>query len=322
MGVISPNEVNQTATVARNEQLCREHFRLTLRVPHWPDAHPGQFVHIGSVTQASSGYRTLDEESWPAADGLETDPRTPMLRRAYSIAGLRRIHDGVEMDVIYRVVGLGTRWLNSLHTGDRVSALGPLGNCFPIREDKPLAWLVAGGVGLPPMLWLAETLHAAGKQTVAFCGAQTADLLALSLDAGNPPAKDAARATRSAVEFARCEVPVVISTDDGSLGYHGHVGAALTAYHETNPTTEDQVIVYTCGPERMLRFVAEFCLARGIECFVCMERSMACGTGTCQSCVVPVRDETDPDGWRYRLCCTEGPVFNAETVIWDPMRRK
>jgi dihydroorotate dehydrogenase electron transfer subunit len=66
-----------------------------------------------------------------------------------------------------------------------------------------------------------------------------------------------------------------------------------------------------------MRFVAEFCAARDVECYVCVERNMACGTGMCQSCIVAVSDAQDAAGWRYRLCCTEGPVFDAKTVLWD-----
>jgi dihydroorotate dehydrogenase electron transfer subunit len=199
-----------------------------------------------------------------------------------------------------------------------VSVLGPLGNSFPIHDHKPAAWLVAGGVGLPPMLWLAEALHAADKRAVAFYGAQTAGLLALTMNERTPPGVDAGRAAFSCAEFAEAGTPVVISTDDGSVGFRGHVGDALAAYHEANPISSDELVVYTCGPERMMRFVADYCIARGIECHVCMERAMACGTGTCQSCVVALHDESDPDGWRYQLCCTDGPVFDARRIIWEP----
>jgi dihydroorotate dehydrogenase electron transfer subunit len=317
--VSSEANLNHNATVVGNCRICREHYRLTLGMPGRISASPGQFVHIGPAAGPSSDYRTRDECAWITGGDMVRNSQAPMLRRAFSIAGLRENGDGVEIDVIYRVVGRATHWLESVQVGDRISTLGPLGNCFAIRKDKPKAWLISGGVGLPPMLWLAEALRAASRQCVAFCGAQTADLLALTLDGSTPPAVDAARATLSAEEFTRCDVPMVISTDDGSLGYHGHIGAALTAYHEANSTKVDEIVVYTCGPERMMRFVAEFCTVRGIECYACMERSMACGTGTCQSCVVPVRDETDPEGWRYQLCCTEGPVFKAEVVIWDPV---
>jgi len=240
-----------------------------------------------------------------------------MLRRAFSIAGLARKADDTHVEVIYRVVGAATRWMESLSVEHRLSVLGPLGNTFPIHERKPTAWLVAGGVGLPPMLWLAEALHEAGKRAVAFCGARTADLFPLTIDPADPPEKDALRATRCCREFAGHQTAVVLSTDDGSLGLRGHVGAALIAYHEANPTAPNELVVYTCGPEPMMRFVAEYCVTRQIECHVCMERAMACGTGLCQSCVVPVHNETDPQGWRYRLCCTDGPVFEAHRIIWE-----
>jgi dihydroorotate dehydrogenase electron transfer subunit len=240
-----------------------------------------------------------------------------MLRRAFSIAGLRRNANHTEVDVIYRVVGVATRRMEALRPGDRVSILGPLGNAFPIHPNKSQAWLISGGVGLPPMLWLAQRLHANGKQAVAFYGSQTADLLALTLEPGAQLDCDARRATLSAVEFSKIETPVVISTDDGSLGFHGRIGAATAAYHTANPAGPEDLVVYTCGPELMMRFVAEYCLERGIECHVCMEREMACGTGLCQSCVVAVRSESNRDDWRYDLCCRDGPVFEASRVIWD-----
>ena len=109
---------------------------------------------------------------------------------------MARRADCIDLDIIYRVVGRATRWMESLQLGDRLSVLGPLGNVFPISATKRSAWLVAGGVGLPPMLWLAEALRAAGKETIAFLGARTADLFPLVLDPSETPAADARRATR------------------------------------------------------------------------------------------------------------------------------
>ena len=216
--------------------------------------------------------------------------------------------------------GKGTHWLHSLRAGNPISVLGPLGNSFPISARKPVAWLVAGGVGLPPMLWLAEALQKADKHVVAFCGAQTHDLFALTLDPTAPPDPSATTATPSAKEFAQCGANAVLSTDDGSLGFRGYVGSAMAAYHHANPLNADGLVVYTCGPEPMMRFVAEYCVARKIECHVCVERNMACGTGMCQSCVVPVRDTADPQGWSYRLCCTDGPIFEARNILWETPR--
>ena len=139
-------------------------------------------------------------------------------------------------------------------------------------------------------------------------------------DPDRRPSTDAARATYSCEEFTRLGVPVVISTDDGSLGLHGHLGQALTAYGAANPVASGDLVVYTCGPERMMQAVAGFCMERGIDCYPCMERSMACGTGLCQSCVVPVLDPSDREGWRYELCCTDGPVFEAARILWEPLK--
>jgi dihydroorotate dehydrogenase electron transfer subunit len=310
-------QIIQTGIVVNNPSICRDHFRITVRVPQFEDAQPGQFVHLCPTATSSENYRTEDDPWAGSHDAWWNDLQSPLLRRAFSVADLSRGADGVDIDVMYRVVGTATRWLASLRVRDAISVMGPLGRPFPIARDKPIAWLVAGGVGLPPLLWLAKALNKNKKRAVAFCGAQSRDLLALTLEASTKPVLDARTATMSAREFAEVDTPVVMSTDDGSLGFRGHVGAALMAYSTANPAPNDSLVVYTCGPERMMRFVAEFCAERDIECFVCVERNMACGTGMCQSCIVPVHDTDDAAGWRYRLCCTEGPVFDSRAVIWD-----
>lgn len=307
------------ARVRENRRLCREHYRLTMHSVGFGSARPGQFVHLCPEPRVDEGYHVWEGEESDSREAARDWRASPMLRRAYSVAGLRVVGGGSEIDVIYRVVGRGTRWLESLAEGDELSLLGPLGNEFPISRSKRMVWMIAGGVGLPPMLYLAEALKLAGKEAIAFCGAQSRDLLALTFEPGTDPSVTASTATLCVSEFSRHGLGAVISTDDGTWGFHGHIGAALSAYAAAHPPVEDDLVVYTCGPERMMRFVAEFCVQRSIECHVCMERAMACGTGMCQSCVVPVYDDTDSAGWRYRLCCTEGPVFNASEIIWDPV---
>lgn len=312
-----PERPVRIASVVANEPLCREHYRLTLDTRASLEAEPGQFIHIGAAQDAPFAHTRPHATARGMNPRLTSSRGAPVLRRAFSIAGLRHGGDGTQIDLIYRVVGVATRWMSTLHPPDRVSFLGPLGRGFSIDGGKSTAWLVAGGVGLPPMLWLSQVLASRNRRSVAFCGAQRADLLALSLGKDPPPAENAERATLSCSEFAASATPVVISTDDGSAGFRGHIGAAMAAYHRANPIGAGDLVVYTCGPERMMRFVAEYCTERGIACQVCMERSMACGTGLCQSCVLPVRDATAPDGWRYDLCCTHGPVFDAQQLIWD-----
>ncbi len=306
------------ATVVANPQICREHRKVTLRVRKFPIAQPGQFVHLmpGEFVPESQNVAPQHArlESVPSGGGPEIDLT---VRRAFSIAALRRSGDHADIDVVYRVVGKCTRWMSGLSIGGRVNLLGPVGNQFTTAEDKKLALLVAGGVGLPPMMWWAQRLSELNIETIAFVGAQSGDLLALELSDDNPPTASGTEPKLSAREFAQHGVRVVLSTDDGSLGFAGYVTDALAAYLDAHSPDADGVATYACGPELMMKAVADLCAQRLIDCQLCMERSMACGMGTCQSCVVPVHDADAPDDWCYKLCCTDGPIFNAQEVIWD-----
>jgi dihydroorotate dehydrogenase electron transfer subunit len=287
------------ARVLRQEELCLGHGRVVLALPRIDGAQPGQFLHVGPVQDAG------------------VLPARPFLRRAFSIGGLRSGDGGCEADIIYRVQGEGTRWLAGLRAGDELSVLGPLGRGFKPVPGKSTAWLVAGGVGLPPILWLAEHLGRSDRSVVAFCGARSADLIPLTVRDPRAISAGVVATVDASEEFGRLGTPLLLSTDDGSVGFRGSVLGALDAYRVAWGGRDDDVVVYACGPEVMLAAVAEWCGVRGLTCFVCMEREMACGTGTCQSCVVRVRDEEDEEGWRYALCCTEGPVFDARDVLWS-----
>lgn len=271
-----------SARVAENRTLCREHLRLTLAVPGFPDAVPGQFVHIGAHVCGS------DEQGQRQVAGAEAQGTpVPFLRRAFSIAGRRPTADGSEIDLIYRMVGAGTGWMSGLRTGDLVDGIGPLGNGFTVPPRGAAAWLVAGGVGLPPLLWLAQELHQAGHRLVFFLGARSSELIALDV-----------LTTGDAVAAREIPgLPIVLSTDDGSIGFHGTVVDALNVHAQTDAPRPADVIVYTCGPESMMRAVADLCRERGLACQACLERAMACGIGVCQSCVVPVADASDAQGW-------------------------
>jgi len=284
--------------VRANTAICREHWRLVLGLRRFPEAQPGQFLQILC--------RDPKDTTWGGST---------FLRRPFSIAGIRRASQGVEIDIIHRVIGRGTRWLGHLQPGDEVSILGPQGRPFAIHRDRKVAYLVGGGVGLPPVLWLAEAVQRAGLRAVAFCGARTADSLPLTIQAKTEVGVDLP--TMAIDEFARTGTPAIVCTDDGSLGTRGLIPDEFERYVRKHRDEATAAAVYTCGPEAMMRAVAEACERYNMPCQVCMERMMACGMGTCQSCVVPVRDSTDPEGWRYRLCCTDGPVFDSRQIIWD-----
>lgn len=285
------------ARVIANRALCREHWRFTLAIEDFPPAQPGQFIQIRCT---EPGY-----DGWTGG---------AFIRRPFSIGGLRRRGRDCEIDILHRTIGVGTRWLSQLQDGDSVSVLGPLGRPFPIPADAATACLVGGGIGLPPLIWLAESLMREGKRVMAFAGSRTADLLPLTRDVAVPVEGD--QPTLAWKEFAQFGVPCILATDDGSLGAAGMVPDVFAAYLDAHAAEFGPAIVYTCGPDRMMRAVADACHDRNISCRVCLERMMACGMGTCQSCVVRVRDNTDAEGWRYRLCCTDGPVFDSRDVIW------
>jgi dihydroorotate dehydrogenase electron transfer subunit len=254
----------------------------------------------------------LPETVWPESGflrlaGSELVKREAFLRRPFSLAGRRDRADGVELSIINRIVGVGTGWMSRLRVGQSLSLIGPLGNWFRPPGEKQTALLVGGGVGIPPMLYWSDQLR--GRPAVAFCGALSRDLLPLSI-VGNDIA-----------EFAECGIPCIISTDDGSMGIRGFVTQALEDYLDSAGTSV-RPIIYTCGPEAMMRRVADIALARNIQCQVAVERAMACGMGTCQSCVIRVR-KSDPSRpplvgseWCYRLACTEGTIFTAAKLLW------
>jgi dihydroorotate dehydrogenase electron transfer subunit len=323
------------AVVVENVPLCREHFRLVLRVPRFPETRPGQFVQVlcRDIEHSTPSAREVRWEPGRPLEGLSPELMNPLpfLRRPFSLAGRRQSAEGVELDLIHRAIGRGTRWLGQLRPGQRVSLLGPLGTRFTLPAPEAPAILIGGGVGIPPMLYLAEQL--AGRSAVAFCGALTRELLPLTIMESMPaPGPTSVRPLANVAEFARHRICALLSTDDGSYGFRGFVTQALEGYLEesgfrvqgsdTPQRVGPKPVIYTCGPEPMMRRVAEIAAERGLPCQVAAERAMACGMGTCQSCCIRVRKE-DParpplagKDWAWRLTCTDGPVFRGEALLW------
>ena len=315
------------ATVAANIPLCREHFRLVLRLRFFPPTQPGQFIQVACRDVDVDFSREFELDWRPGEQLAEVGPelmgRVALLRRPFSLAGRRDIAGGVELDLIHRVVGVGTDWMARLSVGDEVGIIGPLGNRFELPPKDGLGILVGGGVGIPPMLYLAESL--AGRKAVAFSGALTKDLLPLSIRAGAAtPGPEGFEALMNIDEFARHGIPAVISTDDGSYGFRGFVTQALEKYLDghVDASVAKSTVIYTCGPEPMMKRVADIAARRRIDCQIAVERAMACGMGTCQSCCIRVRkpDPAKPPlpgkDWCWRLACTDGPVFRGAELLW------
>jgi dihydroorotate dehydrogenase electron transfer subunit len=197
-----------------------------------------------------------------------------------------------------------------------VNIIGPLGNRFTLPRENETALLVAGGVGIPPMLYLAATLASRGLNAIAFFGALCADRLPVALS--RRPATD--EPTLCVDRLCELHIPAMISTDDGSTGYKGFVTHALERFLDNPPSAngDRQYILYTCGPEPMMKRIAEIGAQRDIPVQVAVERAMACGMGTCQSCCIrhKVAIDVDSHGWRYKLACTDGPIFAGDQLLW------
>ena len=301
-----------TAKVSDNLRLCRDHYRLALDVPGLLSSQPGQFVQIACCDIAKLDAEPREVGWLPPMASAIHDPELTQplafLRRPFSLAG----HRGTQIDIIYRQVGLATGYLAGLHAGDSLAILGPLGNAFTLPSDDQLAILVGGGVGIPPMIYLASRLD--GQPGVALAGAVCRDLLPLTIG----------QRQYEVAEFAAHRVPAIVSTDDGSLGFHGLVTEALEDFLNGPEIRRSrlQPVIFTCGPEPMMKRVADIALQRNIPCQISVERAMACGMGTCQSCCIRVRkpDPAKPplpgQDWCYRLACTDGPIFTAEQLLW------
>ena len=217
----------------------------------------------------------------------------PLLARALS--ALDYHPDESVLEVCYRIYGEGTAQLARARAGDGLQVYGPYGNGFDKKEigNRPVI-LVGGGVGVPPMYLWGKALVKDRKDVVLFQGARSkGDLLLLK-------------------EFRKEEIPVHVSTDDGSQGFKGRVGE-LFGKKLAELSKDKKPIVYVCGPHPMMADIARRCAEAQIECRVSLEEKMACATGICLACVVKVKVE---GGEKNIPTCTKGPVFDAAEVCW------
>jgi len=220
-------------------------------------------------------------------------PQTSMLlRRAFSIHEVRPDHGGT-VEFVFAVAGPGTQWLSERRTRDTLDVAGPLGRPFPLPRDPVNALLVGGGYGSAPLFALGDKLRGRGGAVDFLLGAASADRVFGALTAR--------RTGRTAV----------ITTEDGSMGARGQVTDLLAqVIHEARTD-----VIYACGPMGMLRAVTSLASRYDIPVQALVEESMACGTGVCMTCVLPVIGE---DGvTRMTRSCIDGPVFRGDLVRWD-----
>ena len=207
--------------------------------------------------------------------------RSRMLPRPISICEIDKADRALR--VVYRVAGRGTEEFASLGTGKELQIVGPLGNGFPHKEKR--AFLIGGGIGIPPMLQLAKELDCEKQIILGYRD----DALFLKED------------------FKRLG-QVYVATEDGSCGTEGNVLDAI----RDNGLTAD--IIYACGPTPMLRAVKQYAADKDMECWLSLEEKMACGIGACLACVCKSREKDAHTNVNNKRICKEGPVFRAEEV--------
>jgi len=311
--------IEADARVVANVTVCPQHAALELSLPGFPDSVPGQFVQLRCADASADADRAVEwrEDGFPSLVEYELGGHRPLLRRPFSIADRWSDTDGaVHLLILFRTVGAGTRWLEGRRADQTVNLIGPLGRGFVLPDRPGPIALVGGGIGIPPLLYLARCLHAAGRADVTVVvGATSRALLPVKLIA--EPAVDGA-ASRCVELPGGATYPAIVTTDDGGAGLRGTVTDGLAAWaRERRPrlTEGQRGVVFACGPEAMLRAVAAQTRRLGLDCQLSIERHMGCGLGTCLSCVVRRRDSGSRTGWRWALACQDGPVFDRDELL-------
>ena len=255
---------------------------------------------VVSHSDAGPGYRFLVLDAPRLAAELQPGQFVHVKVPTLEASALRRpfsVFDAEagKVTILYKQVGRGTEALATVQEGGEMDVLGPLGRGFPL-ECRGTPLLVGGGYGVAPLHFLAKRLTASATP-ILFVGGRTKDDL-LAID-----------------RFAALGVDVRIATNDGSAGAKGFVTGpldeALAALAEGNAPFE----LFTCGPDGLLRAVADRAIAAGMPGWISMDRHMICGVGACFACIQKI---VGPDGKPFNArCCVDGPVFAAKEIVWN-----
>ena len=259
----------------------------------------GDHYHSLTIVAPDIGEKVRPGQFVNVRCGLD---RSFILRRPFSVY---RVHKrggwSSTIEIVFDIRGPGTEFLSSLRTHSSLDLIGPSGRGFALPKRRAHCLLVGGGIGAAPLFFLADELRNEGHRVDVILGARSSRFLL------------------NAIDVRRLASVYHITTDDGSMGEEGRVTDVL----EETIEKCDTEVVYTCGPHPMLAAVSRICVKRKIPVQVAVEELMACGYGVCMTCVMPIRPrqkkkgESDDDGFYYARSCTEGPVFNGASVMWD-----
>lgn len=254
----------ETVTVVSQKQIGTGIYDLTIQTKEIAvAAKAGQFVSVYS------------------------NDASKLLPRPISLCGIDR--KAGTLRLVYRVTGehTGTEEFSRLQAGDTMKIMGPLGNGFTVEKGKK-AFLIGGGIGVPPMLQLAKEMKDAGENFQIVMGYRDAGTFLLD-------------------EFKE-QGESFVATEDGSVGTKGNVLDAIRENHL------DADVIYACGPTPMLRALKAYAEEQNMTCYVSMEERMACGIGACLACVCNSTEKDAHSNVKNKRICKEGPVFNAKEV--------
>ena len=245
-----------------------------------------------------------------------SNDRSKLLPRPISLCGIDRDEDTIRL--VYRVTGenTGTEEFSKLVMGDKIRILGPLGNGFTVEPGKK-AFLIGGGIGVPPMLQLAKDINSGVVQTSGAVDTNTQEKGQTEEKQINGHGKKICdmniimgyrdENTFLLDEFKE-QADSFVATEDGSVGTKGNV---IDAIRENGLEAD---VIYACGPMPMLRALKAYAMEHDMECYVSMEERMACGIGACLACVCKTKDKDAHSNVNNKRICKEGPVFNAKEV--------
>ncbi|MDY3919054.1 MAG: dihydroorotate dehydrogenase electron transfer subunit [Candidatus Limivivens sp.] len=256
-----PEKFKERAKILKQECIGTDIYSLWLETEQiGAAAKPGQFISVYS------------------GDGSR------LLPRPISICEIGE--EKTSLRIVYRIAGKGTAEFAKLGAGDFLEILGPLGNGFPLERcaGQKKAFLIGGGIGIPPMLELAKQLEGEKQIVVGY-----RDELFLS-------------------EELKEQGSLYIATEDGSCGTKGNV---LDAIRENGLRAD---VIYACGPTPMLRALKAYAEKEGIECWLSLEERMACGVGACLGCVCKSKDVDHHSRVHNKRVCKDGPVFLSTEV--------
>jgi len=264
--------------ILRQDKLDNNWYRLSLSAPplFFKKFIPGMFVMIKTVDNGND----------------------PFLRRPFSIAYVS--YEKGFFDVIYRVAGKGTFLLALKKRGEKLNVIGPLGKGFELPGNLKTLCLVAGGIGIAPLISLYQAIKVFKT---------TKELFFWGVISKN----DLTNFNEIYPDLA--PFGFKISTEDGSSGKKGNVVDLFVEFREKK--TMGNLAIVACGPVKMLSALHRLCVEHETPLYVSIESKMACGQGYCMGCAVPSSETTGGDARKYLRVCQEGPVFEAERIDWS-----